>query len=147
MTNICNPSTFVNGDPQPKPQQNSTGAFNSSGSTLPLNRDDAETFLDALDPAARFFTFQTFDDNAERKDKQLTRILHGTLGARWNLLADLNRRGAGIFVTVNATDGEGRNASCSSTSTARRCRRKTRSTSSRTSSSSRRPASGTATGW
>ena len=92
-------------------QKDSTGAAGDPGSTPAPNRDDAEAFLAALDPAATFFTFQTFDDNAERKDKQLTRILHGTLGARWDLLADLNRRGAGIFVTVNATDGRGRSAS------------------------------------
>src|SRR5262249_2762439 len=110
MTNICNPSTFVNGDPQPKPQQNSTGTFNSSGSTLPLNRDDAESFLSALDPPATEFTFQTFDDNYKHKDANLTQILHGTLGRRWDLLTNLNRRGAGIFVTVNETDGDGRAA-------------------------------------
>src|SRR5207245_2508030 len=73
-----------------------------------LNREDAESFLSALDPAATFFTFQTFDDNAQRKNKNLARILHGTLGSRWELLANLNQRGAGIFITVNETDGEGR---------------------------------------
>jgi hypothetical protein len=77
---------------------------------LELNRDDAESFLSALDPTATGFTFQTFDDDYSRKDKRLTRILHGTLERRWDLLTDLNRRGAGIFVTVNETDGEGRTA-------------------------------------
>lgn len=78
---------------------------------LTINRDDAESFLSALDPAATEFTFQTFDDNVKRKDKQLTRILHGTLERCWDQLTNLSRRGAGIFVTVNETDGEGRNAS------------------------------------
>jgi hypothetical protein len=30
--------------------------------------DQARAFLKALDPGAARFTFQTFDDNAERKD-------------------------------------------------------------------------------
>jgi putative DNA primase/helicase len=77
---------------------------------LELNRDDTERFLNALDPTATFFTFQTFDDDYSRKDKRLTRILHGTLERRWDLLTDLNQRGAGVFVTVNETDGEGRAA-------------------------------------
>src|SRR5262245_8402365 len=77
---------------------------------LTLNRDDAEAFLAALDPAAAEFTFQTFDDNYKHKDANLTQILHGTLGRRWDLLTNLNRRGAGIFVTVNETDGGGRAA-------------------------------------
>jgi hypothetical protein len=99
-------STYANSADQGQPQ------FSDNGDKSPAtNRDDAEIFLAALDPAATFFTFQTFDGNTERKDKQLTRILHGTLGARWDELADLNRRGAGIFVTVNETDGDGRSAS------------------------------------
>jgi hypothetical protein len=74
---------------------------------LTFNRADAEAFLAALDPAATSWTFLTFDDNKKREDKNLTRVLPGTLGSRWDLLANLNRRGAGIFVVVNATDGEG----------------------------------------
>src|SRR5437588_468872 len=105
-TNVTTTAAVVNG-----PSKNdSTGAIGSPGSTLPLNRDDTETFRAALDPAATEFTFQTFDDNAERADKQLTRILHGPLGRCWDLLTDLNRRGAGVFVTVNETDGRGRTA-------------------------------------
>ena len=61
-----------------------------------------------LDPAATFFTFQTFDDNPERDDPKLARILHGTLEARCSELVSLNNKGAGIFVTINATDGKGR---------------------------------------
>jgi putative DNA primase/helicase len=72
-----------------------------------LNRVDAEAFLSALDPDATSHTFLTFDDNKKREDKNLTRVLPGTLGSRWDRLADLNWRGAGIFVVVNETDGEG----------------------------------------
>ena len=75
-----------------------------------VNRVDAESFLSALDPAATFFTFLTFDDNYARKDKSLTLERNSSLGQIWNKLADLNRRGAGIFVTINQTDGKGRAA-------------------------------------
>ena len=70
---------------------------------------EARAFLTDLDPTATFFTFQTFDDVKGRHDGSLTRVLHGPLDdAMAATLADLNARGAGVFVTVNATDGKGR---------------------------------------
>jgi hypothetical protein len=54
-------------------------------------------------------TFQTFDDS-RTKDRRLSRILHGTLAQHADELASLNAQGAGVFVTVNETDGEGRSA-------------------------------------
>jgi hypothetical protein len=74
-----------------------------------------ETEID-LEVAARFLeilgakrcTFQTFDDNAERKNRKLARILHGNLDEHADQLARSNRLGAGIFVAVNQTDSEGR---------------------------------------
>jgi RepB DNA-primase N-terminal domain len=96
-------------------------------------RAEAKNFLKRLDPSATYFTFQTFDDNKERlaanklkraeankrrKAKGLkpltsspdpfARILHGTLDKRWKELVDLNKQGAGVFITVNETDGKGR---------------------------------------
>lgn len=56
------------------------------------------------------FTFQTFDDNADRKDKSLIRQFYGTLDQHANTLHELNSRGAGVYVTVNTTDGNGRTA-------------------------------------
>lgn len=53
-------------------------------------------------------TFQTFDDNADRKDKALARQFHGTLDEHAHTLHALNAQGAGVYVTVNATDGKGR---------------------------------------
>lgn len=53
-------------------------------------------------------TFQTFDDNADRKDKALARQFHGTLDEHAHALHALNEQGAGVYVTVNATDGKGR---------------------------------------
>ncbi|TWV80437.1 DNA-primase RepB domain-containing protein [Moraxella sp. VT-16-12] len=53
-------------------------------------------------------TFQTFDDNADRKDPKLAHKFHGTLDMHANTLHALNAQGAGVYVTVNATDGKGR---------------------------------------
>lgn len=66
----------------------------------------AEAFLTALDEGAATWCFQTFGDAAP--DKRLTRVVHGTLDQHAGTLADLNYRGAGVFVAVNETNGEGR---------------------------------------
>src|SRR5262245_4889962 len=66
----------------------------------------AVRFLLLLDPDAVSFTFQTFDDRKERKDESLTCIRH--LQEPNQKLTDLQGKGAGIFVTVNETDGAGR---------------------------------------
>lgn len=55
-------------------------------------------------------TFQTFDDAKGSKKSGLTRILHGDLEEHLEFLEALNKRGAGIFYTVNATDLKGRTA-------------------------------------
>lgn len=70
--------------------------------------DAAKAFLLALDPTAGNFTFQTFDDNSGRKDPSLTCVLHGNIETLAGRLADLSMRGAGVYVTVNETDGKGR---------------------------------------
>lgn len=56
------------------------------------------------------FTFQTFDDNADRKDPKLAHKFHGTLDMHAHALHTLNAQGVGVYVTVNATDGKGRTA-------------------------------------
>jgi putative DNA primase/helicase len=66
----------------------------------------AQRFLKLL--GAKNCTFQTFDDDQERKDKNLTRVLHGTFAEHRDILADLNQRGAGVFVSVNETNLQGR---------------------------------------
>ncbi len=82
------------------------------GSAIPSpNLSDAQAFLTALDPKAKRWTFQTFDDNAERKASALARVLHGTLVEHAEALQEFNRQGAGVFVTINETDGTGRKAS------------------------------------
>lgn len=82
------------------------------------DRNEAERFLKALDPSTDRFTFQTFDDNEERKERRketgekdpFAKIKHGSLAQHWYTLVKLNEQGAGIFITVNATDFKGRSA-------------------------------------
>jgi putative DNA primase/helicase len=78
--------------------------------TLEPDREAAERFLSVLDPTTLNFTFQTFDDNEDCKDQGLVKILHGSLAQHWDTLCRLNDAGAGIFVTINATDFKGRSA-------------------------------------
>jgi hypothetical protein len=77
-----------------------------------LTHDKAMTkaYLTGLDPTATRYTFQTFDDNNERKDPALARVLHGTLDEVWPKILALNTPaiGAGVFVTINETDFRGR---------------------------------------
>lgn len=71
---------------------------------------EAGRFLTLLDEAAEGFTFQTFGDDKTRKAGNLAGILHGSLEDHGPALARLNDAGAGVFVTVNETDGTGRKA-------------------------------------
>lgn len=65
-------------------------------------------FLNLLDPEGHF-CFQTFDDS-KNKRIELSHVLHGSLDDHLEVLAALSGEGAGVFVTVNATDGKGRKA-------------------------------------
>ena len=71
-------------------------------------------FLELLDPqAGRVFTFQTFDDshdpNTGKPDPKLAVIIHAEVDTVLEKrLRNLNKNGAGIFVSVNETDGKGR---------------------------------------
>ncbi len=64
----------------------------------------AQAFLDILGPNEQF-TFQTFDDNADRKEPSLARVFHGSLQQHFATLARLQQRGAGVYVMVNRGDG------------------------------------------
>ena len=72
---------------------------------LHLQQDKAAAgaFLKILGPNDDQFTFQTFDDNADRKAFGLTRMFHGTFDEHYNELVRLNEAGAGIFFTVNSS--------------------------------------------
>jgi putative DNA primase/helicase len=82
----------------------------------PLDREAARRFLTIVDPTTDRFTFQTFDDvevigpdgKKKRRQPELAKTLHGALDEHWDELCRLNRLGAGIFVTVNATKLKGR---------------------------------------
>lgn len=71
-----------------------------------VNVDAARAFLDALDPEG-IFTFQTFNDKKDSpRRSSLNRVLHGSFDEHADALRELNDGGAGIFVMVNAGDGE-----------------------------------------
>jgi hypothetical protein len=76
--------------------------------TTATNLAKAARFLALLDPTATEFEFLTFDDNKDRDDKSLTRTFFGSLAEHAASLQRLNDRGAGVFVTINETDGKGR---------------------------------------
>jgi hypothetical protein len=95
---------------------------------LGVDRAEAERFLQIIGRGAACFTFQTADDNVERRKADdeanalrqrpgkkplwspFVRVRHGTLAGCFVELARLNRAGAAIYVTVNATDFRGRKA-------------------------------------
>ncbi|MBR0847190.1 AAA family ATPase [Bradyrhizobium diazoefficiens] len=72
------------------------------------DQEQAKRFLTRLDPTTDQFTFQTYDDNRERKEAALACILHGSLERHFRKLVALNNRGAGVSVTVNRTNLRGR---------------------------------------
>lgn len=69
--------------------------------------NQAQGFLTALDENAESWTFQTFSDTASG-GRRLNRQLHGAFESHADALARLNSDGAGVFVTVNQTNGQGR---------------------------------------
>lgn len=79
-----------------------------------IDLDQAITFLKVLsrNPSGTSrFSFQTFDDDEKKtRTGTLARVLHGTFDECRKDLVELNRRGAGVFVTVNETDLRGRMA-------------------------------------
>jgi hypothetical protein len=70
---------------------------------------EAKRFLNLLDPEAEGFTFQTFDDSPAKR-QSLARVAHGDLDSEARRLTAWSARGAGVFVTINETDGAGRKA-------------------------------------
>ena len=77
--------------------------------TLTPDLEQTRRFIEALTGDADYpVTFQTFDDKG--RDKSLARIIRGPLAEVGGQLARLNNAGAGVFVTINRTDGSGRRA-------------------------------------
>jgi hypothetical protein len=75
--------------------------------TLKPLKTEAQRFLDLLDLGGSF-TFQTFDDDQDRKRGNLVKVLHGTLDTHFDTLVRYNQQGAGIFVCINQTNLTGR---------------------------------------
>jgi Protein of unknown function (DUF3987)/RepB DNA-primase from phage plasmid len=76
-------------------------------SALAPDLKQAAQFLALLDPDAEKFTFQVFDDSPLKRG-HLAKIDHGSLDDVSARLEALQGGGAGAFVTVNETDGQGR---------------------------------------
>ena len=70
-----------------------------AGATAP-DMHQAEAFLNALDPFALQWCFQTFDDGPEKRG-HLASTQRGTWLELAPRLQTLNAQGAGVFVTVN----------------------------------------------
>jgi hypothetical protein len=84
------------------------------GKELEPDREQAETFLIALDADYGQFSFRTFSDSAYTRtgsDDPLEKTLHGSLSSHWDELVQLNRSGAVVTVTINRTNGLGRGIS------------------------------------
>jgi hypothetical protein len=82
-------------------------ASTQTASTSPArDREAARRFLRALDPAARGFTFQTFDDDRSNRHDGVASLARSTAGR--DEVLQLYTRGAGVYVTVNETDLTGR---------------------------------------
>ena len=69
---------------------------------------EAKRFLSKLDPTADNFVFQVFDDNGDRKDRRLARVIPGALDAVADQLIKYQKAGAGVFVTINRSRNGGR---------------------------------------
>jgi len=92
--------------------------YSRSNPVLSPHFDECKIFIHNLAGKDAQFTFQTFDDvkvwseekqkMIPRKDKNLVRVLHGTLNEHKHALAALNAKGAGVYITVNQTDLKGR---------------------------------------
>lgn len=70
---------------------------------------EADRFLALLAADTDVFCFQTFGDSPEaKKDPSLALSWHSSLAKSFSKLQSLNEHGAGVFVTVNQTDGKSR---------------------------------------
>lgn len=74
------------------------------GQPLSINTVD---FLKAFHPNG-LVTFQTFDDNKDRSNPGLVKVLNGSFDSLYDQLLELNKQGASINFTVNQTDLKGR---------------------------------------
>jgi hypothetical protein len=77
---------------------------------FPAPSQDTLDYIETLAGSADTpITFQTFDDSNEKRGS-LAKVIHGSVWECFGRLRELNLAGAGVFVTVNETDGLGRKA-------------------------------------
>jgi Primase C terminal 2 (PriCT-2)/RepB DNA-primase from phage plasmid len=97
------PTASLMGDPisiRPRPSGTQSGPKHTN-----LDIEQQRRFIRLLNPKSGGFTLQTFADNKSVRDPSLTRVIQSpTHGG----LLQLHAHGAGIYVTVNETDGKGR---------------------------------------
>jgi hypothetical protein len=65
-----------------------------------IDVEDATRFLDRLSSPSQPHTFQTFDDDKDRKNQSLVRILHGTLD---DVMTDLTFINAARVASTSAS--------------------------------------------
>lgn len=70
-----------------------------------IDQAQTQTMISMLSPTGEGLTFQSFDDNTDRANKALIKQYHGSLSTNAQRLEKLNQQGAGVFITVNSTDG------------------------------------------
>lgn len=77
-----------------------------TGVVIRQDLDQTAQFLHSLDPGATALTFQKYPDHVGCTERP--QVLHGSFDKCRPLLAQANRDGCAIAVTINATDGKGR---------------------------------------
>ena len=75
--------------------------------TLQPNLTETQRFLRALAPSAQAFAFRVIDVKRENKKTKAPKNLFGSLEQHANALTLANQQGAGVYITINQTDGEG----------------------------------------
>src|SRR6516165_9935966 len=73
-----------------------------ASATSNLDSEQVTRFLKLIDPQAKNFTFQTFEDKKPATNVELARVVQSPAQP---ILLQLHAHGAGIFLTVNETDG------------------------------------------
>lgn len=94
---------------QKAPHRNTFKAnFAEKSDSLQLDFAQAERFLKILDPDRDEHLFQSFDDNKDRRNAALAHTRLGPLERFKDEFVRAQNAGAGIFYTVNLTDGSGK---------------------------------------
>src|SRR5262245_6028552 len=78
----------------------------SRGPVMDIDIEQSAQFLKLIDPQAGSFTFQTFEDRKPPTNGRLARVV--LRSPAYPELQELHAQGAGIYLTINQTDGTGR---------------------------------------